>query len=124
MSFGSNRSNAIIGAAGTAMGAVANRREDSDDLFAHTRMSLGDHIEELRRHMIKALIGFFIAMNDVANRCAGCAALEFNALRLCFAAVLREYRGAATQEHHSGQCTGNYYQGSFFHKMALLFGVR
>jgi sec-independent protein translocase protein TatC len=62
MSFGSNRSNAIIGAAGTAMGAVANRREDSDDLFAHTRMSLGDHIEELRRHMIKALIGFFIAM--------------------------------------------------------------
>jgi len=62
MSFGSNRSNAIIGAAGTAMGAVANRREDSEDLFAHTRMSLGDHIEELRRHMIKALIGFFIAM--------------------------------------------------------------
>jgi len=62
MSFGSNRGNAIIGAAGNAMGAVANRREDSGDLFAHTRMSLGDHIEELRRHMIKALIGFFIAM--------------------------------------------------------------
>src|SRR5260370_32895896 len=62
MSFGSNRGNGIIGAAGTAMGAVANRREDSGDLFAHTRMSLGDHIEELRRHMIKALIGFFIAM--------------------------------------------------------------
>src|SRR5436309_1844268 len=38
MSFGSNRSNAIIGAAGTAMGAVANRRGDSEDLFAHTLM--------------------------------------------------------------------------------------
>ena len=23
-------------------------REDNDDLFAHTRMSFGDHIEELR----------------------------------------------------------------------------
>src|SRR5580700_627707 len=62
MSFGSNRGNAIVGAAGTAMNAVTNRREDSEDLFAHTRMSLGDHIEELRRHMIMALIGFFIGM--------------------------------------------------------------
>jgi sec-independent protein translocase protein TatC len=62
MSFGSNRGNAIVGAAGTAMNAVANRREDSEDLFAHTRMSLGDHIEDLRRHMIKALLGFGLAM--------------------------------------------------------------
>jgi sec-independent protein translocase protein TatC len=62
MSFGSNRGSAIVGAAGTAMNAVANRREDSEDLFAHTRMSLGDHIEDLRRHMIKALLGFGLAM--------------------------------------------------------------
>jgi sec-independent protein translocase protein TatC len=62
MSFGSNRGNAIVNAAGTAINAVTNRREDSEDLFAHTRMSLGDHIEELRRHMILALIGFFIGM--------------------------------------------------------------
>ena len=61
MSFGSSRGNAIVNAAGTAMNAVTNRREDSEDLFAHTRMSLGDHIEELRRHMILA-IGFFIGM--------------------------------------------------------------
>jgi sec-independent protein translocase protein TatC len=62
MSFGSERARLIGAAAGHTINAVANRREDGEDLFAHTRMSLGDHIEELRRHMIKALIGFFIAM--------------------------------------------------------------
>jgi sec-independent protein translocase protein TatC len=62
MSFGSERARLIGAAAGHTMNAVASRREDSEDLFAHTRMSLGDHIEELRRHMIKALIGFFIAL--------------------------------------------------------------
>jgi sec-independent protein translocase protein TatC len=62
MVFGSNRGNGVFGAAATAMNAVGSRREDSEDLFAHTRMSLGDHIEELRRHMIKALLGFFLAM--------------------------------------------------------------
>jgi len=62
MSFGSDRSKLIGAAAGKAMTAVASRREDSEDLFSHTRMSLGDHIEELRRHMIKALIGFLIGM--------------------------------------------------------------
>src|SRR5260370_37116797 len=62
MVFGSNRGNGVIGAAATAMNGVASRREDGEDLFAHTRMSLGDHIEELRRHMIKALIGFFLAL--------------------------------------------------------------
>ncbi len=61
MSFGSNFGNGLPSPAG-AVNAVANRREDSEDLFHHTRMSLGDHIEELRRYMIKALIGFFIAM--------------------------------------------------------------
>src|SRR5712691_8704150 len=62
MSFGHEREKLIGAAAGKAMSAVATRREDSEDLFAHTRMSLGDHIEELRRHMIKALLGFFLAM--------------------------------------------------------------
>jgi sec-independent protein translocase protein TatC len=28
-----------------------------DDLFAHTRMSFGDHIEDLRRHLWRAIIG-------------------------------------------------------------------
>jgi sec-independent protein translocase protein TatC len=62
MSFGSNRGNGLVGNAAAAVSAGLSRREDGEDLFAHTRMSLGDHIEELRRHMIKALIGFFIAM--------------------------------------------------------------
>ena len=35
---------------------------DADDLFADTRMSFGDHIEDLRKHLWRAIIGFFIAM--------------------------------------------------------------
>jgi sec-independent protein translocase protein TatC len=37
-------------------------RQESDDLFAHTRMSFGDHIEELRMRMIRALLGLVVAM--------------------------------------------------------------
>jgi sec-independent protein translocase protein TatC len=33
-----------------------------DDLFDATRMSLGDHIEELRKHMLRALLGFGVAL--------------------------------------------------------------
>jgi sec-independent protein translocase protein TatC len=44
------------------MSTAPNGYHDPEDMFAHTRMSLGDHIEELRRHMIKALLGFGIAM--------------------------------------------------------------
>jgi sec-independent protein translocase protein TatC len=35
---------------------------DSDDMFADTRMSIGDHIEDLRSHLIRALKGFAIGM--------------------------------------------------------------
>ena len=35
---------------------------DPEDIFAETRMSFGDHIEELRRHLIRALLGFGIAL--------------------------------------------------------------
>ena len=35
---------------------------DDDDLFAHTRMSFGDHIEELRTRMIRAIMGFLVAL--------------------------------------------------------------
>lgn len=34
---------------------------DPEDFFADTRMSFGDHIEDLRSHLIKAFLGFFIA---------------------------------------------------------------
>src|SRR5579885_921505 len=33
-----------------------------DDIFADTRMSFGDHIEELRRHLLRALFGFTIGL--------------------------------------------------------------
>jgi sec-independent protein translocase protein TatC len=33
-----------------------------DDPFAATRMSLGDHIEELRKHLLRALLGFGVAL--------------------------------------------------------------
>jgi len=35
---------------------------DPDDMFADTRMSFGDHLEELRIHLWRAVIGFVIAM--------------------------------------------------------------
>jgi sec-independent protein translocase protein TatC len=35
---------------------------DADDMFADTRMSIGDHIEDLRSHLLRALKGFAIGM--------------------------------------------------------------
>ncbi len=35
---------------------------DPDDMFADTRMSFGDHIEDLRSHLMRAVIGFVVAM--------------------------------------------------------------
>jgi sec-independent protein translocase protein TatC len=35
---------------------------DEDDYFSHTRMSLGDHIEELRTALWRGLKGFFLAL--------------------------------------------------------------
>jgi len=35
---------------------------DPDDLFAETGMSFGDHLEELRHYLWRAVIGFIIAM--------------------------------------------------------------
>src|SRR5262249_6303850 len=34
---------------------------DPDDLFADTRMSFGEHIEDLRTHLLRAVYGFLIA---------------------------------------------------------------
>jgi sec-independent protein translocase protein TatC len=39
------------------MSSVFSDRDPSEDLFADTRMSFGDHIEELRWHLFRALIG-------------------------------------------------------------------
>src|SRR3954469_6878712 len=35
---------------------------DSDDLFADTRMSFGEHIEELRTHLIRAIKGLVLVI--------------------------------------------------------------
>jgi sec-independent protein translocase protein TatC len=37
-------------------------RPDPDDFFADTRMSIGDHIEELRLHLFRAIGGFLVGM--------------------------------------------------------------
>jgi Tat protein translocase TatC len=34
----------------------------SEDLFAETRMTFGEHIEDLRRHLIRAIAGFLVAL--------------------------------------------------------------
>ena len=44
-------------------------RENDDDLFAHTRMSFGDHIEELRLRLFRAILGFLAAL--VIGLCVG-----------------------------------------------------
>lgn len=41
------------------------RQADSEDLFADTRMSFGDHIEELRWHLVRAIAGFAIIVHLV-----------------------------------------------------------
>lgn len=35
---------------------------DPEDMFADTRMSFGDHIEDLRSHLLRAIVGFIAAM--------------------------------------------------------------
>jgi sec-independent protein translocase protein TatC len=37
-------------------------QNDSEDIFADSRMSFGDHIEDLRTHLIRALLGFVVGM--------------------------------------------------------------
>lgn len=39
-----------------------NVQPDPEDYFNDTRMSFGDHLEELRAHLIRAILGFLIAM--------------------------------------------------------------
>jgi sec-independent protein translocase protein TatC len=40
----------------------SSQHPDPDDFFSDTRMSFGDHIEELRLHLWKAIAGFMIAV--------------------------------------------------------------
>jgi sec-independent protein translocase protein TatC len=40
----------------------ASQNKDPDDLFTDTRMSFGDHLEELRAHLWRAIYGFGVAL--------------------------------------------------------------
>jgi len=43
--------------------ALGTRQDQySDDIFSDTRMSFGEHIEDLRTHLLRAMYGFFIAL--------------------------------------------------------------
>ena len=54
---------------------MRNDVPDPDDFFADTRMSFGDHIEDLRTHLWRAIKGFFLAM--ALSMCFGHIVLEF-----------------------------------------------
>lgn len=47
------------------MSSFFNDRDDSEDLFADTRMSFGDHIEDLRWHLIRAIMGACVILLGV-----------------------------------------------------------
>jgi sec-independent protein translocase protein TatC len=42
--------------------STSNQPVDPDDFFADTRMTFGEHIEDLRTHLIRAIKGFLLAM--------------------------------------------------------------
>jgi sec-independent protein translocase protein TatC len=70
---------------------------DTDDFFAATRMSLGDHIEELRRRLWRAILGFGVGL--VVGFCLSPYLLEWVAAPL-HAELLRlhERRAAAVAD--------------------------
>ncbi len=41
---------------------MSSGNQDSEDFFSETRMSFGDHIEELRWHLWRAVIGFIVIL--------------------------------------------------------------
>jgi sec-independent protein translocase protein TatC len=65
---------------------------DSDDFFADSRMSLGDHLEELRRRLWRALAGFGVGL--VVGFCVSPYLLEWIAAPLD-AELLRLYERRA-----------------------------
>src|SRR6266852_9199792 len=44
---------------------MSHGRDDSEDFFSETRMSFGDHLEELRWHLWRAVIGFVLILTLV-----------------------------------------------------------
>jgi sec-independent protein translocase protein TatC len=70
---------------------------ETDDFFAATRMSLGDHIEELRRRLWRAILGFGVGL--VVGFCLSPYLLEWMAAPLDAELLrLHERRTAAVAE--------------------------
>jgi len=42
--------------------ASLDRGQTPDDIFAHSRMSFGDHIEELRKYLLRAIYGLLVVL--------------------------------------------------------------
>ena len=42
--------------------ASLDRGQTPDDIFAHSRMSFGDHIEELRKYLLRGIYGFLVVL--------------------------------------------------------------
>src|ERR1700730_11835117 len=40
----------------------SKHEQHSEDIFSDSRMSFGEHIEDLRTHLLRALYGFIIAL--------------------------------------------------------------
>src|SRR5204863_4369582 len=56
----------------------SDRFDQSEDLFADTRMSFGEHIEELRTHLIRAIKGLVLVIAMAFILDAVGAALEWD----------------------------------------------
>jgi len=46
---------------------MSNGSPDPDDFFSETRMTFGDHLEDLRRHLWRAVAGFGVATPHVTT---------------------------------------------------------
>jgi sec-independent protein translocase protein TatC len=65
------------------MSSAADETDFDENLFKHTRMSFWDHIEELRTHMWRAIIGFMVAL-------IGCLFLGMKGVDFISAPVVEE----------------------------------
>src|SRR4051794_32224348 len=57
--------------------AIAPSKPDPEDMFADTRMSFGEHIDELRNHLLRAIYGFVFCMVTPITPPIGPFALHF-----------------------------------------------
>lgn len=55
------------------------RTHDEDDMFSDSRMSFGDHIEELRRHLWRAIYGvlFFMVIGFVLDQVGDAVGMDY-----------------------------------------------